>query len=172
MIELDSVCFGLSLGLSASVSEGSPNYNYLWSSVNAAISNTVIANPVVSTIIDNNIYLEVTDLNNCKGYDTIFIDVLELPTVNPGLNQSICPEDTAFLLGSISDAIPPYTFTWDSPSLSDQTILNPYYEMNGSKIFTLTAIDSFGCVNSSSVSITEFNSVSYTHLTLPTKRIV
>ena len=158
MIELDSVCFGLSLGLSASISEGSPNYNYLWSSVNAAISNTGIANPVVSTIIDNNIYLEVTDLNNCKGYDTIFIDVLELPTVNPGLNQSICPEDTAFLLGSISDAIPPYTFTWDSPSLSDQTILNPYYEMNGSKIFTLTAIDSFGCVNSSSVSITEFNS--------------
>ena len=29
MIELDSVCYGLSLGISASVSEGSPNYNYL-----------------------------------------------------------------------------------------------------------------------------------------------
>ena len=158
LIDLDSVCFGLSLGLSATVSEGSPNYSYLWSSVNASISNRIIPNPLVSTATDNSIFLEVTDLNNCKGYDTILIDVLDLPTVDPGLNQSICPEDTAFLLGSISGAIPPYTFSWDSPSLSDQTILNPFYDMNGSKTFTLTAIDSFGCINSSSVSINEFNS--------------
>ena len=158
MIDLDSVCFGLSLGLSSTVSQGSPNYNYLWSSVNAAISNATIPNPVVTTAIDNNIFLEVTDLNNCKGYDTILIDVLDLPTVNSGLNQSICPEDTAFLLGSISGAIPPYTFSWNSPSLSDITILNPYYDMNGSKTFTLTAIDSFGCINSSIISINEFNS--------------
>ena len=158
LIELDSVCFGLSLGLSASVSEGSPNYNYLWSSVNALISNSTISNPVVTTTIDNTFFLEVTDINNCKGYDTILIDVLDLPTVNPGLNQSICPEDTAFLLGSISGAIPPYIFSWDSPFLSDQNILNPYYDMNGSKTFTLNVTDDYGCVNSNSVNITEFNS--------------
>ncbi len=158
MIELDSVCYGLSLGISASVSEGSPNYNYLWSSVNASISNRTIPNPFVNTLIDNNIFLEVTDINNCKGYDTILVDVLELPTVNPGLNQSVCPEDTAFLFGSISGAIPPYTFSWNSNFLSDQTILNPFYDMNGSRVFTLTATDDFGCVNSNSVSITQFNS--------------
>ena len=158
MIELDSVCFGLSLGLSASISEGSPNYNYLWSSVNASISNSTIPNPFVSTSIDNKFFLEVTDINNCKGYDTILIDVLDLPTVNPGLNQSICPEDTAFLVGSISGAILPYIFSWDSPFLSDQTILNPFYEMNGSKTFTLNVSDDYGCVNSNSVTITEFNS--------------
>ena len=158
MIELDSVCYGLSLGISASVSEGSPNYNYLWSSVNASISNRTIPNPFVNTLIDNNIFLEVTDINNCKGYDTILVDVLELPTVNPGLNQSVCPEDTAFLFGSISGAIPPYTFSWNSNFLSDQTILNPFYDMNGSRVFTLTATDDFGCVNSNNVSITQFNS--------------
>lgn len=158
MIELDSVCYGQSLGISASVSEGSPNYNYLWSSVNVSISNRTIPNPFVNTLIDNNIFLEVTDINNCKGYDTILVDVLELPTVNPGLNQSVCPEDTAFLFGSISGAIPPYTFLWNSNFLSDQTILNPFYDMNGSRVFTLTATDDFGCVNSNSVTITEFNS--------------
>ena len=158
MIELDSVCFGLSLGISASVSEGSPNYSYLWSSVNASISNSIIPNPVVSTTIDNNFFLEVTDINNCKGYDTILIDVLDLPSVNAGFDQSLCPEDTAFLFGSISGAIPPYTFLWNSNFLSDQTILNPFYDMNGSRVFTLTATDDFGCVNSNSVTITEFNS--------------
>ena len=30
--------------------------------------------------------------------------------------------------------------------------------MNGSRVFTLTATDDFGCVNSNSVSITQFNS--------------
>ena len=78
--------------------------------------------------------------------------------MNPGLNQSVCPEDTAFLFGSISGAIPPYTFSWNSNFLSDQTILNPFYDMNGSRVFTLTATDDFGCVNSNSVSITQFNS--------------
>ena len=155
MIELDSVCFGLSLGLSASASEGSPNYNYLWSSVNGSISNSTIPNPVVSTTIDNKFFLEVTDINNCNGYDTILINVLELPIVNSGTNQSICPEDTAFLLGSISGAIPPYSFSWDSPYLSNQTILNPFYDMNGSKTFTLTVTDNYGCFNSNSVTITE-----------------
>ena len=151
---IDSICFGLNTTLSPTVTEGSPSYSYNWSS-NAFISNSSSSTPNISTNSDQNVYLEVTDLNSCKAFDTIFIDVLELPTVDAGANQSVCPEDTAFLTGSISGAIPPYTFSWDLASLSDITILNPYYDMDGTETFTLTAVDSFGCTNNNSVVINE-----------------
>ena len=149
---IDSICFGLNTTLSPTVTEGLPSYSYNWSS-NAFISNSSSSTPNISTISDQNVYLEVTDLNSCKAFDTIFIDVLELPTVDVGTDQSVCPEDTAFLTGSISGAIPPYTFSWDLASLSDITILNPYYDMDGTETFTLTAVDSFGCTNNNSWSI-------------------
>ena len=151
---IDSICFGLNTTLSPTVTEGSPSYSYNWSS-NAFISNSSSSTPNISTNSDQNVYLEVTDLNSCKAFDTIFIDVLELPIVDAGANQSVCPEDTAFLTGSISGAIPPYTFSWDLASLSDITILNPYYDMDGTETFTLTAVDSFGCTNNNSVVVNE-----------------
>ena len=151
---IDSVCFGLNTVLSPTITEGSPNYVYNWSS-NASISNSSSSSPTITTFSDENVYLEVTDDNNCMAFDTILVDILDLPMVDAGADQSVCPEDTAFLSASISGAIPPYTFTWDLASLSDITILNPYYEMDGSETFTLTATDSFGCINNSSVIITE-----------------
>ena len=54
---IDSVCFGLNTVLSPTITEGSPNYVYNWSS-NAFISNTSSANPTISTFNDENIYLE------------------------------------------------------------------------------------------------------------------
>ena len=151
---IDSVCFGLNTVLSPTITQGSPNYVYSWSS-NAFISNSSSSSPTITTFSDENVYLEVTDANNCMAFDTILVDILDLPTVDAGAGQSVCPEDTAFLSGSISGAIPPYTFIWDLASLSDVTILNPYYDMNGTETFTLTATDSFGCINSNSVTVTE-----------------
>ena len=39
--------------------------------------------------------------------------------------------------------------------LSDTTILNPFYDMQGTSTFTLTAVDAFGCINSDQVIINE-----------------
>ena len=154
--EIDSVCLNSSFQISSVVNQGTPTYNYSWSS-NATINNISIPNPIVTTNIDEFIYLEVTDSKTCKAYDTIFIDVLDLPTVNAGNPQSICPEDTAFLTGAVSGALTPYILSWNSPSpLSDFTILNPFYDMNGTKTFTLTATDDFGCTANNSVTITEY----------------
>ena len=154
--EIDSVCKNSSLQISSVVNQGTPTYNYSWSS-NATINNISIPNPIITTNIDEFVYLEVTDSKTCKAYDTIHIDVLDLPTVNAGSPQSVCPEDTAFLTGSVTGAIPPYTLLWDLPSLSSLTILNPFYDMNGTKTFTLTATDDFGCIASNSVTVTERN---------------
>ena len=154
--EIDSVCKNSSVQISSVVTQGNPTYNYSWSS-NATINNISISNPIITTNIDEFVYLEVTDSKTCKAYDTVFIEVLDLPIVNAGGAQSVCPEDTAFLAGSVSGALPPYTISWSSPLLSDLTILNPFYDMNGTKTFTLTTTDNFGCIDSSSVTITEFS---------------
>ena len=83
---IDSICFGLNTTLSPTVTEGSPSYSYNWSS-NAFISNSSSSTPNISTNSDQNVYLEVTDVNSCKAFDTIFIDVLELPIVDAGANS-------------------------------------------------------------------------------------
>ena len=154
--EIDSVCKNSSVQISSVVTQGNPTYNYSWSS-NATINNISISNPIITTNIDEFVYLEVTDSKTCKAYDTVFIEVLDLPIVNAGGAQSVCPEDTAFLAGSVTGALPPYILLWDLPSLSDLTILNPFYDMNGTKTFILTATDDFGCIASNSVTITERN---------------
>ena len=94
---IDSICFGLSTTLSPNVTEGSPNYIYSWSS-NAFISNTSSSTPNISTNSDQNVYLEVTDVNSCKAFDTIFIDVQELPIVDPGNDFESCIDDADELL--------------------------------------------------------------------------
>ena len=65
-------------------------------------SNSSSSSPTITTLLDENVYLEVTDANNCMAFDTILVDILDLPTVDAGVGQSVCPEDTAFLSGSIS----------------------------------------------------------------------
>ena len=109
-----------------------------------------------SPLIDEYYVLTVTDDNNCEDIDSILIDVQSLPVVNAGLDQNVCPEDTAFLIGSIAGGISPYNYYWDLGVLSDTTILNPYYDMQGTSTFTLTAVDAFGCINSDQVIINEF----------------
>ena len=64
--------------------------------------------------------------------------------------------DTAFLEGSISGGISPYNYYWDLGILSDTTLLDPYYDMQGTSTFTLTAVDAFGCINSDQVIINEY----------------
>ena len=69
---IDSVCFGLNTVLSPSISDGSPNYVYSWSS-NASISNSSSLTPTITTFSDEYVYLEVTDNNSCMAFDTILL---------------------------------------------------------------------------------------------------
>jgi gliding motility-associated-like protein len=49
-------------------------YSYLWTS-NAYLSNTTIVNPVASIESSTWITVQVTDTNNCRTYDSIYITI-------------------------------------------------------------------------------------------------
>ena len=151
----DSTCVFDSVQISPNVTNGTPDYNYLWEA-NGGITSTSILNPYASPLVDEYYVLTVTDDNSCEDIDSILIDVQSLPIVNAGLDQNICPEDTAFLSSSVAGGISPYNYYWDLGTLSDTTVLNPYYDMQGTSTFTLTAVDAFGCINSDQVIINEF----------------
>ncbi len=121
-------------------------------------NNNSSLNIMATSIIDEYYYITTTDVNGCKAVDSILIDVQSLPVVDAGPNQNQCPEDTAFLSGSISGGILPYSFNWDLASLSNTTILDPYYDMDGTSTFVLTATDAFGCINDDFVIINQYNS--------------
>ena len=157
MLDTDSVCIGDNIQVSPTVSNGTPGYSYLWNS-NGSVSNNSSLNIMATSIIDEYYYLTTTDVNGCKAVDSILIDVQSLPVVDAGPNQNQCPEDTAFLSGSISGGMLPYSFNWDLASLSNTTILDPYYDMDGTSTFVLTATDAFGCINDDFVIINQYNS--------------
>ena len=157
LVSTDSVCIGDGIQIFSSVTNGSPNYSYSWSS-NGFISSTTNPNPIATTFNDEYYQLTVTDNKGCEDTSSILIDVLALPNVNAGIDQNICPEDTAFLNASINGGIQPYSFYWNQNSLSNTNVLNPYYDMNGSSTFNLIVTDDFGCTSTDQVFVNQYNS--------------
>ena len=151
----DSVCIGDNVQLNPSVADGLAPYSYAWSN-NQNVSDSTVINPTTNSSVDAYLILTVTDANTCTDTDSTFLEVLDLPVVDAGVNQNVCPEDTAFLNGSYSGGIAPHDYYWDLGVLSDTTILNPYYDMGGTATFVLTVVDNFGCENTDNVIINEY----------------
>ena len=129
----------------------------------------------------------VTDSNGCSAYDTVAIQPEPLPTLSFSVQNTSC---FGYSDGSITPAAaagtPPYEFsinggsTWQSPPV--------VYSGTPAGSYFLTVRDDHNCVVSDSVFVLEpavvsvdttiinhvscYGAVSYTHLTLPTKRIV
>ena len=154
LIEKDSICIGNSVQLIPSVTSGTPNFTYSWSVSDSSLSSYNILSPFANPITIANYSLLVSDIHTCQDSESITIEVLDLPTVAAGPDQSICYLDTALFNASISGAIPPYSFTWSPVGfLLDDNLLNPSYISILNKTFYLNVSDNFGCTNSDTISI-------------------
>ena len=152
----DSICLGESIQLVPLVSAGTPNYTYSWTPITGLSDNTIL-DPMASPSTTTNYILNVSDANNCAATDSILLEVLPLPIVNV-IDQSVCQYDTAFLDGTISSGNTPYSYSWTPAGLlSDDQILDPYYVVVSSQIFTLAVTDQFNCSSSAPLSVTMFD---------------
>ena len=131
-----------------------------------------------------------TDGNGCDNTDQLTVTVNTLPTVDAGSDQTVCAGTAVILAGSGASS-----YAWDN-GITDNTSFTP----STTTTYTVTGTDGNGCENTDQVTVTvnalptvdagsdqtvcagtavilagsgaSSYAVSYTHLTLPTKRIV
>lgn len=127
-----SICTGASITLS-----GSGANSYSWSN---GISNASSFVPSTSQLYT----LTGIDVNGCSNTDQVQVTVNALPTVDAGINQTVCAGSSVVLIGSGAS-----TYSWNNGVVNSV----PYFPTI-SQTYTVTGIDANGCSNSDQVQVT------------------
>jgi hypothetical protein len=127
-----SICTGASITLS-----GSGANSYSWSN---GISNASSFVPTISQLYT----LTGIDVNGCSNTDQVQVTVNALPTVDAGINQTVCAGSSVVLIGSGAS-----TYSWNNGVVNSV----PYFPTI-SQTYTVTGIDANGCSNSDQVQVT------------------
>ena len=127
-----AVCAGSSITLT-----GSGANSYSWSN---GISNAISFIPSSSQLYT----LTGIDANGCSNTDQVQVTVNALPTVDAGINQTVCAGSSVILVGSGAN-----TYTWNNGVLNAV----PYIP-SVSQTYTVTGVDANGCSNTDQVQVT------------------
>lgn len=118
---------------------GSGANSYSWDNgVNDGVSFSPAIGMVTYTVTG-------TDLNGCQGTDQIDVTVYAIPTVDAGIDQTVCQGDAVILSGSGASS-----YVWNN-GISDGMSFNPSV---GSDYYIVTGTDANGCQNTDSVLVT------------------
>lgn len=129
-----SICAGAQVTLS-----GSGGTSYTWDN---GISNNVAFTPTVGTTTYS---VTGTGANGCENTDQVEVTVNSLPTINAGIDQTICDGDQIALAGSGGA-----TYVWDN-GISDNVAFTPTL---GTTTYEVTGTDANGCENTDQVEVT------------------
>ncbi len=135
-----TICAGASITLA-----GSGATNYTW---NNGATNGIAFVPIASETYT----VTGFDGNGCSGTDQISIAVNSLPTVNAGLDQSICEGSSVTLSGTGAS-----TFTWDNGITDNQPFVP-----SSTLTYNVSGTDLNGCINTDNVIVT-FNPLPFTN---------
>lgn len=146
-----NACVGSSVTLTAFTSS---NVNYLWSGPSSYTS--IQQNPILSNITPSNAgdyTLTVTDsITGCSSVVISSLAVLSLPSIVAGASN-LCAGQNLSLTASGSNLV---SFSWAGPGNFNSNLQNPVL-VNSSTvslgIYTITATDNNGCVNSTTVDV-------------------
>ncbi len=125
-----TVCNGASVTLLATGAN-----TYTWSPL---VTNGTAFTPAVGSITYT---VSGTDLNGCVNTDQVLVTTNALPSINAGIDQSICLGDAATLAASGGTI-----YNW-SNSVIDGTPFSPV----ATATYTVTGTDANGCINTDQV---------------------
>ncbi len=129
----DSICIGKAVTL-----HGNGASTYLW-------DNGVVNNVAFNPIATKKYTVTGTDVHGCKSDTNITIVTNELPSVKAISTQTnICFGDSVILNGQGA-----LTYSWDH-GVTD----NQYFTPSGTKLYTVTGANQYGCEDSDTISVT------------------
>ncbi|MEM6802352.1 MAG: PKD domain-containing protein, partial [Bacteroidota bacterium] len=139
------VCDGSSVVL-----QSSNGVSFNWTPLDGSLDNPTAASPTASPLVSTTYTVTATSAEGCISTKDVLVEVLDLPTVDAGVDQNLCIGDSLQLNGSGSG-----TYLWNPPLLLiDPTLPNARGYTEDSENFSLTVTDSIGCENTDIVSIT------------------
>jgi hypothetical protein len=127
-----SVCLGGSISLI-----GSGATTYSWSN---GASNAVLFVPTSSQLYT----LTGIDANGCSNTDQVQVTVNALPTVDAGINQTVCAGSSVVLSGSGASS-----YTWNNGVINSVAFLS-----TTTQTYTVTGVNANGCSNTDQVTVT------------------
>jgi len=135
------VCKGSSIQLNA---EGALNYSWQPAS---SLNDSLIQNPIAAPESSTKYFVTGTDVHGCKGTDSVFVEVKNLPNVQANNDTAICLGDTLQLHATGANI-----YLW-SPivSLSNPIISNPLAFPTTTTQYVVTGTNLFGCTNTDTV---------------------
>ncbi len=135
-----SICHDKTLQLNVS---GGNFYSWL---PNSSLSNTSIANPIVSPLANTTYYVTVTGSNNCSSSDSIKISVIPAPVFTVSAPATSCKGSPAQLIASGGSS-----YSWQpSADLNNATIANPLATPEFSETYTVKIVENT-CKDSASL---------------------
>ena len=138
-----SICPGTSLALN-----GRGGVELSWRP-NPTLSDTSVANPLVSPQSRNAYYLEVMDQYGCVNQDTIIVGLHMVTEASTVLESSLCQGDSVQLYASGGVA-----YSWNNVlSLSDPTVPNPVASPGITTLYMVEITDANGCKREDSVMV-------------------
>lgn len=98
------------------------------------------SNPIASPSSSQWYYLQSDSSNPCANYDSVWVEVLPLPTLTITADSSICTGDSLQLLVTGAQ-----TYQWQGVGISNPLLANPWVMPDSTTIYTVIAQDSNGC---------------------------
>jgi len=147
----DEICIGASTQLNAT--GGS---TYQWSPA-TGLDNPNISNPNANPLDTITYYVYGTDINGCSNIDSVTIIVNPLPLADAGLDTIACSA-SAVIIGGLPTGPSGSTYSWSpAGSLNDPSLANPTANPITTTTYIVTIIDTNGCINTDTTTISIFS---------------
>ena len=135
------ICAGGSTVFTASPSNGTAPYTYLWS--NSATTQSITISSAGNYIVT------VTDANGCTGTSSRTLTVNSKPTVTISGNNNPCAGQPTTFTANPSGGTAPYTYLWSTGATTQMITVSTL------GTYTVTVTDFNGCTGSASVTLTQ-----------------
>lgn len=152
-VSLDNFPSSVNLGNDTSLCSGNIiHVNHNSSSTTQYLWSTLSTNSTIPISTSGTYSVQVTNQNNCIGYDTISINIIgEAPTVSINLPSLLCLNSPSVYSGNASvqlpDTISNISWSFDDGSTYQTYNVAKSFNQFGNHTATLVAISSAGCSN-------------------------
>lgn len=132
------ICQGFSTSIGNGAIGGMPPYSFLWS------NGSVEVKPSVSPSVTTTYTVTVTDAYNNIHSDDVTITVIPAPTINAGLDQTICKGSIISIGNTATGGVSPYNYLWNNGCTDAVNMVSPTI----TTAYRVTVTDANSCTGS------------------------